>query len=115
MRVVAVGQIAPHTLTVVSEADHGADLEYVIPAFVDPLPQDGERILCWRCLRWTHLWIDATHISRSSGQRMRLICCSRCFIEGRAVRDCEIHAMSSAVRPEHLQYPRWPSERPSSS
>jgi hypothetical protein len=103
MRVIAVDEAGPDTVTLVPDADPDGDREYSRTILLVPLPRDGEVITCYGCLWTTHLWIDATQTNRMSGARMRLIRCSRCFTDARMVRDCEIHAQSSTVRPDDIE------------
>ncbi|GIH99181.1 hypothetical protein [Planobispora takensis] len=107
MRVIAIDDAGPDTVTLVPDADPGGDREYSRTIFLVPLPRDAETITCHGCLKNTHLWIDATQTNRSSGARMRLIRCSRCFADAQRVRDCEIHAHSSTVRPADLEPRGW--------
>ena len=102
MRVAALGEVRPDTATLVSAADPGGAREYVVMVALTPMPKDAEVITCLGCLAKTHLWIDATHTNRASGARVRLIRCSRCYIDALDFRDCEIHAVSASVRPHHL-------------
>ncbi|GLW98248.1 hypothetical protein [Microtetraspora sp. NBRC 16547] len=103
MRVTAIGAVRADSATLVPAADPSGEPEYGVTATLTPMPKDAETITCLGCLWNTHLWIDATHTNRSSGARMRLIRCSRCFVDALYVRDCEIHATSTTVRPHHLE------------
>ncbi|MFG1865469.1 hypothetical protein [Microbispora bryophytorum] len=76
--------------------------EYVVTVALTPMPTAAEVITCYGCLAKTHLWIDATHTNRTSGARVRLIRCSRCYTDALDFRDCEIHAVSTTVQPHHL-------------
>ncbi|WP_055479282.1 hypothetical protein [Sphaerimonospora mesophila] len=102
MRVIALGEVRPDAATLVCAADPGGAREYVATLALTPMPTGAEVITCLGCLASTHLWIDATHTNRTSGARVRLIRCSRCFISALDFQDCEIHAVSSTVRPHHL-------------
>ncbi|KAB8186011.1 hypothetical protein [Microbispora catharanthi] len=102
MRVAALGEVRPDTATLVSAADPGGVREYVVTVALTPMPTAAEVITCYGCLAKTHLWIDATHTNRTSGACVRLIRCSRCFVDALDFRDCEIHAVSATVRPHHL-------------
>ncbi len=102
MRVAALGEVRPDTATLVPAADPGGAREYVVTVALTPMPKAAEVITCLGCLAKTHLWIDATHTNRTSGVRVRLIRCSRCFADALDFRDCEIHAVSAAARPHHL-------------
>ncbi|MEN3533564.1 hypothetical protein AAH991_00485 [Microbispora sp. ZYX-F-249] len=102
MRVAALGEVRPDTATLVSAADPGSTREYVVTVALTPMPKDAEVITCLGCLAKTHLWVDATHTNRASGARVRLIRCSRCYTDALDFRDCEIHVVSTTVRPHHL-------------
>ncbi|TQS10501.1 hypothetical protein [Microbispora hainanensis] len=102
MRVAVLGEVRPDTATLVPAADPGGTREYVVTVALTPMPKAAEVITCYGCLVKTHLWIDATHTNRASGTRVRLIRCSRCFVDALDLRDCEIHAVSATVRPHHL-------------
>ncbi|MEV4105569.1 hypothetical protein AB0J42_35450 [Nonomuraea sp. NPDC049649] len=103
MRVTAIGDIRADTATMVPAADPSGDPEYVVTVALKPMPADAETITCLGCLRKTHLWIDATHTIRASGRRVRLIRCSRCFLDALDFCDCEIHTTSTTVRSHHLE------------
>lgn len=102
MRVAALGEVRPDTATLVSAADPGGAREYVVTVALTAMPTAAEVVTCLGCLAKTHLWIDATHTNRASGARVRLIRCSRCYTDALDFRDCEIHAVSSTVRPHHV-------------
>lgn len=103
MRVVAIGEIRPDMTTLVPAADPDGEREYVVTRALTRMPTGAEVITCMGCLRDTHLWTDATHTNRTSGHRMRLVRCSRCYADLLRVRDVELHATSPTIRPRHLE------------
>ncbi|MEO3874174.1 hypothetical protein ABGB18_35695 [Nonomuraea sp. B12E4] len=103
MRIVAIGEVRDDTATLVSAADPDGEREYGVTRALDPMPTGADVITCMGCLWNTHLWTDATHSNRSSGHRVRLIRCARCYVDLLHVRDIELHATSATIRPHHLQ------------
>ncbi|WP_433418793.1 hypothetical protein ACQP1V_03695 [Microtetraspora malaysiensis] len=107
MRVIAIGAVRADTTSLIPAADPSGESEYGVTATLTPMPKDAEMITCLGCLCQTLLWIDATHTNRSSGASMRLVRCSRCFVDALDFRDCEIHATSTTVRSHHLERRAW--------